>query len=141
MFYGTQAPFLADGNVSPSRFITTVTGAGNAGKAVQASASTAIIVGISESWRRHPPGSPSDDGFIAIAGESLSYRGPGTIARLKLGGTVSNAGILLTTDGSGQGIAQAPADGTTAYYGAMAMDTGVSGDFIRVVVLAPTPTV
>lgn len=141
MYGMTQPPLLANGNIAPSRFVTTVTGAGNGGKAVQASASTAIIIGVSEAWTRFPPGSPSDDGFIAIADESLAYRGPGSICKLELGGTVSDAGVLLTTDADGKGIAQAPADGVTAYYGAMALETGVSGDKVRVVVLAPTPTV
>lgn len=141
MPYPPVASFVANGNISPRRFLTTVTGNGNADKVVQASASTAIIVGVSFNATRFPPESPADDGFLAIAGEQCPAHTAGHICLLDLGGTVSNAGVLLTTDGNGKGIAQAPSDGTTCYYGAIARETGVSGDAVKVVVLAPTPTV
>lgn len=139
--YTPQVTYIANGNISPRRFLTTVTGNGNADKVVQASASTAILVGVSFDATRYPPGSPADDGYLAIAGEQCPAHTAGHICNLDIGGTVSNAGVLLTSDANGKGIAQAPADGTTCYYGAMARQTGVSGDTIKVVVLAPTPTV
>ena len=142
MSFPLSAPRLvANGNVSPARFLTTVTGAGNAGLCVQASASTAIIVGVSGRNVRYAPGSPGDDGYNAIAGETLDGAATaGMEAELKIGGTVDNWGQLLTTDSSGLGIAGDPTDGTVKWFGALALGTGVSGDFINVWVLPPTPT-
>lgn len=139
------APFVstpnltAGGNISPARFITLDTSTFQ--YALQASAATQFLVGVSANQTRYAPGSPADDGYCAIAGESLRYHAAGQIGWLKLGGTVSNPRVLITTDSSGQGVATAPSDGTTVYYGAMALRAGVSGEFIPVWVLSPAPTV
>lgn len=129
----------ANGNIRPNRFLTTVTGTGNFLLVVEATASTAMIIGVSESGTRGPGG--VDDTYIAIAGEEVPYRSALQKAELKLGGTVDNMGVPLTSDGSGQGIAQAPANATTCWYGAIALRSGVSGDIIPVWVLPPIPTV
>jgi hypothetical protein len=141
MNFLAQIPLEADGNVRPMRLLTTVSGNGNGQLAVEATASTQILIGVSERWTRNPPGSASDDGFIAIDGEKLPYRGPGQRARLILGNTVSNVGVLLTSDSAGRGIPQAPSNGTTCYYGAMALETGLVNENVDVLVLFPTPTV
>lgn len=141
MFPSTQIPLTANGNIPPRRFITSVSGNANFGLAVLATASTAIILGVSADATRNAPGSAGDDGYLAIAGEELPYHGPLQIANLDIAGTVSNMGVLLTTDGSGKGVATAPSDGTTTYYGAVALRAGVSGETIPVFVLPPTPTV
>lgn len=136
----TYPPFTANGNVSPSRFLTPV--AGTAKRLVQASASTAPIYGVSGKNTRFPPGSPSDDGFHAIAGEQLTVHGPGQICSLKLGSTaVTDLTVPLTTDGSGQGLPQAPANATTCYYGAIPLTLGAASDTIAVFVLPLTITV
>lgn len=141
MFPLTSVTWTADGNIGPCRFLTTVSGTTKFQKVVQASDSTKIIVGVSGRNVRYAPGSPGDDGFNVIAGEELNdARGPFQEATLKLGGTVNNQGQLLTTDASGQGIAADPTNGTVTWFGALALQQGVSGDFIPVFVLAPTPT-
>lgn len=133
--------YVANGNISPRRFLTTVSGAANILRVVQASAATNMLVGISQNVTRNVPGSPGDDGYVAIAGETVPYHGPGERCLLDIGGTVDNAGVPLTSDGSGKGVATAPADGSTRTYGALALESGVNGDTIEVVVLAYTPTV
>lgn len=139
--YPPQITYTANGNIRPRRFVTTVTGNGNAQKCVEATLSTAIIIGVSFNGTRYVPGSPADDGYLAIAGEQCSIHGPGHIADLDLGANVTNAGALLTTDGSGLGTpTPAVTDGTVTYYGALAAQTGLSGETIKVIVLAPTPT-
>lgn len=140
-YFVALPPKVANGNISPRRFLTTVTGAGNGDYVVQASASTAMIWGVSYDATKYPPGSPADNGFLCTAGEPCPYHGFGQMCQLDIGGTVSNVGVPLTSDGNGKGIAQAPADGTTCWYGAIALQTGVDGDTINVVTLAPTPTV
>jgi hypothetical protein len=52
---------------------------------------------------------------------------------LELGGTVT-AGAPLTTDAQGRGIVAAPAAATTVRIGAFALEPGVSGDRIKVLV-------
>lgn len=135
----TQPPLQAGGDIYPKRFITLSTTAFRT--ALQASAASQILVGVSEAWTRFPPGSPSDDSKHAIAGEQVGYRGPLQIATLTLGGTVSNPSVLLTADADGKGVATAPGDGTTRYYGAVALEDGVSGEDIDVWVIGPCPTV
>jgi hypothetical protein len=133
---------VANGNIRPRRILTQVTGAGNADKVVEATAANQILLGISYDATRYTPGSPADDGFVAVATEPCPYHGPGHICELDIGGTVDGStGWLLTSDGSGLGVATAPGDGTTRYYIAVALQSGVSGETIKVVVLAPTPTV
>lgn len=136
-FFPPMPGKTANGNISPRRFLTSVTGSGNANKVVQASAATAMIVGISANTTRFPPGSPADDGYCAVSGEPVPYHGIGHICDLDIGGTVSNAGVFLSADSSGKGVSTALADGTEQFYGALALETGVDGDTIRVYVISP----
>ena len=143
MFPATQIPLTANGNIRPGRFLTTVSGAGNFNLTVEATASTAIILGVSERYARGPADGQggSNELYVAIAGEEVPYRGPLQMAELLLGGTVTDQGIPLTTDSSGRGVADAPTDGTLLWYGAIALRSGVENDYIPVYVLPPTPTV
>ena len=135
----TQIPLTANGNIRPNRFLTSVSGSGNFLLVVEATASTQFIVGVSSDGTRGPGG--VDDTYVAIATEPVPYRGPLQIANLMLGGTVTNMGVPLASDASGRGVATAPADGTTTWYGAIALQSGVANDVIPVYVLPPTPTV
>lgn len=136
MFPLTQIPLTANGNIRPGRFLTGVSGNGNFRLAVEATVSTALILGVSERGTRGPAG--VDETYIAIAGEEIPYRGPLQIAELLLGDTVSNMNVLLTTDNAGRGVPLAPSDGTTTYYGAIALQAGLVNEYIEVYVL---PTV
>lgn len=137
-FVGNYTP---GGNISPSRFLTVHTTSPNV--CLQASASTAIIIGISGKDTRYPPGSPADDGYHrTTADNDVTIHGPGQRCSLKLGVTaVTDLSVPLTSDASGQGIPQAPANATTCWYGALPLELGAAGDTIEVLVLPPTPTV
>lgn len=137
MFPLSQIPLVANGNISPGRFLTGVSGAGNFLLAVQASASTALILGVSERGVRGPADGQSgtNETYIAIAGDEIPYRGPLQIAELQLGATVSNMNVPLTSDANGKGTPLAPSNGTTTYYGAIALQGGAADEFIPVYVL------
>ena len=138
MFPLSQINLTAGGNITECRFLTTVSGNGNFRKAIQAVSSTALILGVSERGTRGPARDVDGTTYLCIAGDPIPYRGPLQVASLMLGGTVSDMGVPLTSDASGRGIAQAPADGTTTYYGAIALQPGIVGDIADVYVL---PTV
>jgi hypothetical protein len=127
----TQPPLVSGGNVSPKRFITLSTTAGKTG--VQASAASQLLIGVSEAWTRYVPNSPADDGYHAIAGEGIGYRGPLQIATLTLGGSVTNPRTPLTADADGKGVAAS----TGNYVGAIALELGSSGEDIDVYVVPP----
>lgn len=131
----TQPSATAAGSISPCRFITWQTGAGNELTVVQASAVTQVLAGVSEAWVRQAPGYGPDYTYIAIANEECPYRGPLQVGKLQLGGTV-NATVPLVTNSSGQGVAAAAlGSGTLQVIGALSMRSGVANDYIPVYVL------
>src|SRR5690349_4835688 len=119
--------FLSTGNTNPSRFVCGVSG--SAGYVDQATASTPII-GVSQKGTQEAPGTSADSGYAATADRPLTVYGPGRIALLKLGGTVS-AFDRLTADASGQGV-KYTASTALQYIGAIALSNGASGQFINV---------
>lgn len=140
----TTPNLTAQGNISPRRWITSHATIFQG--AIHPTASTNVaqpLLGISEAWTRFPPGSPADDGYIAIAGEPLSYRGPGQIALLEIGSTaVTVPNVLLTTDTNGRGTPLAPVAGTVTQYGAVALRAAAAAsgsvyESIPVYILSP----
>lgn len=135
----TQPNLTAQGNIYPSRWITSHSTIFQG--AIHPTASTTVnqfLIGISEAWVRYAPNSAADDGYIAIAGEALSYRGPGTVALAKIGSvaiTVPN--VLLTTDTDATVIPLAPVAATVTQYGAIALRAGAIGEFVPVYILSP----
>jgi hypothetical protein len=134
MFPLDRPQLIANGNIRPNRFLTVVSGAGNFLLVVEATANTQFIVGISGNETRYAPGSPGDDGFIAIAGEPVDYFSEGQIGQLKLGtgGTGSTWGAYLTADASGQGVTESLTN--AHYYGAIPLANGASGETVPVLV-------
>lgn len=127
-----QQPQLeANGNISPRRFISPTAATNN--RADQSSGTSVPIFGISYDKTRFPPNSPSDDTFNAIAGEALSYHGPGEIANLDLGGNVTDLTVALTSDASGKGIAASAGN----WVGAYPLKLGSTGDTIPVWIIPP----
>lgn len=124
---------VADGNVSPSRFVslsTTVTD-----RVTQTANNSTAIYGVSQPGVRNAPliptGSSSglDDGFAAVQGDTLKiYGAPNKDVLLQLGGTVT-MGDYLTSDGNGKGVTTTT---TGQYIGGRAMESGVTDDLIRV---------
>ena len=131
---GLTAPsWVANGNISPCRFVTP--SSTNQGKCVQTTAATQLPVGISGEYTRNQPGSAADDGYAAVAGEEVNVHPPGTICNLTLGGTVgTNALIVSHTDGTGVAWASST---TAQWIAAMCIVGGVAGDKVPVWMLPP----
>lgn len=148
MFPLTVPQFTAAGNIRPNRFLVGAgSGNGNFQKVIEATGSTVMLVGVSQSGVRGPQpagdstGSTNNTTYLAVSGNSVPVSTALMEGDLLLGDTVNDFRIPLTSDGSGRGIPQAPANGTTCWYGAIALEPGVSGDVIKVWVLPPCPTV
>jgi len=118
---------VAAGNITPCSFLVQATTADH--KVSLASGNSVAIIGISGKGTRRPSGDFfNDDGYHAIAGENVEVIAPPKEeAQLQLGGTVA-AGDLLTSDGSGFGVAAS----STQMIGARAREAGVSGQIITV---------
>lgn len=120
---------LATGNVNPCRFQKLAT---TAGYSTQCTAATDNIFGISGKSKREIPLGALDDGYHAIAGETVRIHGEGEMnVLLEIGGTVA-AGDMLTSDSAGKGITTVTDHNQV---GAKALQSGVSGDLIIVQVL------
>lgn len=124
MAYGT----VASGSINPSRFVAIVS---SEPFIVEQGTASKRIFGISEKGTYYPPGTAADTGLAGVDGKPVKvHQNQDEEALLKLGGTV-NAGDLLTSDASGQGVS-AGASTALQYFGAVALQDGVSGNFIRV---------
>ncbi len=140
--------FTADGNIRPNRFLCgSGSGTTKFCKVIEAADSTAPLVGVSGDGVRGPQpagaatGSTNDTTYLAIAGDPVPASTAGMEGNLLLAGTVSDWRIPLTATTGGAGIAVTPTSGTLAYYGAIALEPGVSGDVIKVWVLPPCPQI
>lgn len=119
---------VAGGNISPCRFVTMSTVSGE--PVVTQSAANDLTWGISPKSTRRMALSGWDDGFAAIAGETMAVFGPGDDeALLELGEAVTVHGSQLQagTDGKGE-LATTNNDKV----GAIALETGEIGDLIKV---------
>jgi len=86
---------------------------------IQGAAATDSLIGVVE-------------GVAPAIGEHCDVTLAG-IAEVKLGGNVTRGG-LVTSDGTGQGVAAAPGAGTNNGVIGRALMSGVSGDIIKVLV-------
>lgn len=129
----------ANGNVRPCRVVTGVTGAGNALKAVEAAvAGTIPGLGLAREHVRYRPGSAEDDGYIAIAGESLSIVGPGEEGNALAGAAITNASLPLTFDNQGRVISLPTTAATTFWCIGFPRHTALAaGDKVSVLVTTP----
>lgn len=115
---------IAGGNIAPCRFV--VLGTGNT---VTQSGANGLVWGISDKATRNAPLSGLDDGYAAVSGDMLNVIGPGDDeALLELGGTVS-IGQRIKSDADGKGVA---ATANLDCVGAICLQAGVSGDFVKV---------
>lgn len=131
-------PVVANANVRPRRFVVPVTGSGNGQRAIEATGSTRCYLGISKNWLRYPPGSPSDDGFIAVAGENLAYAGPLETTELDIGSTaITDCGTPLKSDANGLGTPMLTTGTTAEWVGALPWRTCAASETIPVLVLSP----
>lgn len=118
--------FIADGNIYPYRFV----------KLLDASADGRVLAcgagerayGISQKSTRRSPYIDST-GYAASAGEPIKvYDRPGERCPLELGGTVAR-GDFIKASTAGVGV---KADTDQDDYGAIALESGVSGEVIAV---------
>ena len=121
--------YIAGGNVAPSVFVTPDTSVVG-GQVVQAGAGDKVF-GISQPGTRQAPLAGLDDGFCAIAGQGLMVLDAKDVGWLQIGGTVTFGDFLKPTTG-GVGVTTT-SDGD--FYGARALESGVSGDLINVEVM------
>ena len=122
-------PAIANGNISPARFLMVDVTLDNA--VIQATAG-ARTCGISQKGTRRTPYAGLDDGLAAIAGENIHFFGPPETAPLELGGTVTR-GDGLKADATGRGVTAGTAGDNI---GALAEQSGVLGDIIEVQIIA-----
>lgn len=129
--FGVPVGFNANGNIAPRRFVEqdgTVSSGG--GKILQAGVG-GIAMGISAQWEHNAPWYPLQDGYCATAGMNCATYLPGQICYLSIADTVV-PGTLLKPDTDGKGV---EADTDKDWYGAMALECGVSGNDVKVLVM------
>lgn len=131
----TEPNFVANGNVSPGRFVVIDTAYTAGLRVKQAPSGGDRNIGVSQKGTRNPGGLGSDDGYAAISGEDLRVHVGGEVTGLELGGTVL-VGASLKSDSNGAGVSTTT---TSDIIGAIALQAGVSGDVINVLVLNPMP--
>jgi hypothetical protein len=122
--------FACGGDINPARFVTRSTAADFT---VIQSVADAIPCGISQRWAEVAP-LPGASTLAGTTGGLIQVHQPGmsgdphdSTVWLELGGTVTR-GALLMPNASGQGITAT----SGKYAGAIADESGVSGNFIRV---------
>jgi hypothetical protein len=126
-----KALIQANGTIAPCRFVKLDPSASFS--AIQAGAGDRTF-GISVDATIDPPLSGASTA-AANAGDQLEYYTPGEVCRLELGTGGCTAGDLLKPDANGKGIAGVAA---TQFYGAEALETGVAGEFVNVMVRQAT---
>lgn len=119
----------ATGNISPSRFVKLVTAADSVGQ----SGTNEAIYGISQEFPRAAPVEGAS-AYAAAAGEELMVytAGDDEGCLLEIGSGGITLGVMLTSDTDGKGIALASTAATLFNVGAIALETGSAGDFVRV---------
>ena len=120
--------FKASANIRPSRFVK------RSGANTIAEASTGEkMIGISAEYCNYAP-LPSQTEFLAVSGEATAFYVVGDGLQedrpvlLVIGGTVTQ-GDLLKSDSTGRGVT---ADTDKDCYGALALESGSSGEAIKV---------
>ena len=126
-----QPNFVANGNITPSRFVKIDTTYTQGNRIIQCTATTDLPIGISQPGSIYAAGTPAYTGnaYAAVAGDDCMVFQPTETAKLELGGTVT-VGAYLQTDTSGRGVAQ-----TSNIVSAIAMQAGILGDIIPVYVI------
>lgn len=129
---GASYTGVANGNIKACRFLVydqTGTRPTAANLVIQATGNTVAIAGISQKGSRYVPWNALDDGLVAIAGEMLAYGGPGDDEALLAISANCNSGQELISDSNGLGTPTTAADD---YIGAIAKESGLAGETIRV---------
>jgi hypothetical protein len=120
---------IAAGTIRPSRFVKQSTAADFA--FLEADANEAII-GVSHESTQDAP-IPGASANAAEDGDALAVYPIGVVCLLELGGTVAR-GDELKSDADGKGVVRATTGTTVQNIGALALESGVSGELIKVLV-------
>jgi hypothetical protein len=128
--FGTA--FKAGGNIGPSCFVKISTAAN---ETVLLASTNEDVFGVSQEGLHNPPGLAGADAYAAVAGENIKIYGPGSTCMLTIGSGGCSPGDYLKSDSSGFGVAAATTGATAQSVGAIALETGSSGDKIRVYVV------
>ncbi len=132
--------FIAAGNIPPMRFVIA---SSTSNRAVVLATSNSLVIGVSGSDTHNLPGTVGgvaiDDGYHAISGLPCLVYLPedtdkGQPIYIELGGTVA-WGDLLEASTNGVAVTSSSAG---HFYGARALTSGVSGQFIKVQVITGT---
>lgn len=120
--------FQANGNIGPNLFVKLDTSA--AGKVLQATANDPIV-GISQPGTRRAPLDGWDDGYAAIAGETLHVWGEydNDYCWLVIGTGGCTIGDQLKSDANGAGVTTTT---ETDNAGAFALETTLAGSLCKV---------
>ncbi len=117
---------IASLNVSPSRFVKFGT---TSFQVLQCVGSDAPV-GVSQEGQKYPPSDENaSNTYAGSAGDVIAIYGPGRTCLLELGSAVT-VGNFVKPDSSGRGV---PASGGVNA-GAVATESGIPGDLIRVIV-------
>lgn len=128
MNYGADLTLTAGGNIGPCLFAKLST---SADFTALVAGANEVTIGITDEGSRNAPGTAADDGLMAVAGENINVFGPGRVCLLTLGGTVAR-GARIKSDANGAGVTVATTGTTVQEYGAIALQSGTSGQKIRV---------
>lgn len=123
----TNPSFFATGNILPSIFVEISTRPFFVRAPLAANAK---VYGISQAGVQGCPGTPYDDTYAANNNEPIGVWGPGSVTLLTLGSGGATSGQNLTNDITGYGVLATSGQNV----GAIALDTGNSGEKIRVFV-------
>lgn len=118
--------YVAGGNILPAVFVMLDT---TADHTVLEATAGALTLGISSRSTHTAPLSGLDDGYNAVSGESVRIFTDGEVCGLTLAGTIA-AGDRIKATTNGKGIVATAG----ATYGARALEAGVSGEIIQVIV-------
>lgn len=121
---GNGAPqVIAGGNIYPRRFVTIDTN----GAAVQASAITQSIAGVSQDTTR-----AFNSDYCCIAGDPALFQySPDWVVRCDVGTAGVVAGKPVVTDANGRAVVWEPTSETTAVIAYIALNTQSSGTTVR----------
>jgi hypothetical protein len=121
---------VANGTIRPSRFVKLDTTA--PGKVLECDADEKMY-GISQSGTRRAPHDDTDDGNAAIVGENIQVFEADDVCWLEAGGTIA-IDDRLESDNDGKGTTTTT---DNEWVGAIALQSGVSGQLIKVKVIEP----
>lgn len=117
----------AGGDIRPARFVKLTQSSGEP-QILECDANEAVW-GISPQWSRRMALSGWDDGFAAVAGDTMNVYGPGDDEAVLEIAEACEAGAYLQSDADGKGVL---ATTDKDHVGAVAKHGGAAGDLIKV---------